>query len=140
MFNVNLKSQFFLIKELLPLLLKGGKGRNILTLTSYGAVDPFANIGVYNLTKAGQVAMVKFLAEELLDSAIRINALAPGLVPTDMSRGAFGEEAMKGFVENFGHFVGSEEDIASYAAVVCAEEGKFMNGEMVAVRMGTGKL
>jgi NAD(P)-dependent dehydrogenase (short-subunit alcohol dehydrogenase family) len=62
MFATNVKSTFFLIKESLPLLKEAPTGRNVLVITSYGAIDPFPFIGVYNMTKAAQLNMTQFLA------------------------------------------------------------------------------
>jgi len=58
--NVNLKSAFFLIKDAKDLLKPFNS--NILINSSQGAFDPYYTIGVYNITKAGIVNMVKSLS------------------------------------------------------------------------------
>ena len=82
--NVNLKSIFFMIQEALPLL-RAAKRSNILLTSSMSAVDPFYQIGVYGITKAGVNNMAKSLSVELMDDNIRVNAIAPGLVNTEMA-------------------------------------------------------
>ena len=133
--NVNLKSVFFMIQEALPLL-KAAKRSNILLTSSMSAVDPFYQIGVYGITKAGVNNMAKSLSVELMDDNIRVNAIAPGLVNTEMAAP---------FIR--GNSVVNEkncakpEDIASVIATICSDQdGSFMNGEVYTVHGGFPRL
>lgn len=63
--NVNLKSIFFMIQEALPLLRKSKKS-NVLLTSSMSAVDPFYQIGVYGMTKAGVNNLARSLSVELM--------------------------------------------------------------------------
>jgi dehydrogenase/reductase SDR family protein 4 len=62
MFDINVKSVFFLIKEALPLLKKGQKGKNILLISSVTGTNPSISVGVYAMTKAAIDNMVKWLS------------------------------------------------------------------------------
>ena len=84
MWDLNVKSVFFLIKECKPLL-KKGTNPNILVVSSVGATGPHYTIGVYNMTKAALNNMVVWLAQELMDEDIRINGIGPGLIKTEFS-------------------------------------------------------
>lgn len=133
--NVNLKSIFFMIQEALPLL-RAAKRSNILLTSSMSAVDPFYQIGVYGITKAGVNNMAKSLSVELMDDNIRVNAIAPGLVNTEMAAP---------FIR--GNSVVNEkncakpEDIASVIATICSDQdGSFMNGEVYTVHGGFPRL
>eukprot|EP00350_Pseudokeronopsis_sp_OXSARD2_P002091 CAMPEP_0170557470 /NCGR_PEP_ID=MMETSP0211-20121228/26289_1 /TAXON_ID=311385 /ORGANISM="Pseudokeronopsis sp., Strain OXSARD2" /LENGTH=73 /DNA_ID=CAMNT_0010868539 /DNA_START=432 /DNA_END=653 /DNA_ORIENTATION=- len=73
------------------------------------------------MSKAGQVAMIKALAEELIPRSIRVNAIAPGLVETDLSVGAFGAETLEQYRgPQTRHFLGEADDIANFAATICS--------------------
>ena len=85
MWDLNVKSIFFLIQESLPLLKKGLPGRNILVTSSVSAGSPHLSLGVYAMTKAALENMVKWMCVELRDDDIRVNALSPGIIKTNFS-------------------------------------------------------
>jgi dehydrogenase/reductase SDR family protein 4 len=135
--NVNLKSCFFMIKDSLPLMRSACKphGANILMTSSMGAVDPFYQIGVYGITKAGINNMVRSLSVELMEDNIRVNAIAPGLVDTEMAAPLIKDVKIN--EKN----CAKPEHIASVIATICApEDGKFMNGEIYTVHGGYPRL
>ncbi|TNV72786.1 hypothetical protein FGO68_gene15219 [Halteria grandinella] len=131
--NVNLKSCFFMIQESLPLL--RAKGGNVLLTSSLSATDPFHSIGVYGITKAGINNMVRSLSVELMEYGIRVNAVAPGMVETEMSA-----PLTKGMVLNERNCA-KPEHIAAVIATICSPgDGKFMNGEVYTVHGGFPRL
>ena len=85
LFDVNVKAQFFFIKEAYPLLKKSGRDANILVNASIMGKSPDKLIGVYSMTKAALINMVKSLAMELMPDNIRINAIGPGFIETHMT-------------------------------------------------------
>ena len=89
MWNLNVKSTFFLIKEAKDLLLAcaeaGGKPTNVLVISSVTGRTPQHTLGVYAATKAALDNIVKGLSAELLYDKIRVNSLAPGLIATEFS-------------------------------------------------------
>lgn len=131
--NVNLKSCFFMIKESLPLLrVRGG---NVLMTSSLSGVDPFYSIGVYGITKAGINNMVRSLSVELMEDNIRVNAIAPGMVETEMSA-----PLTKG-LQLTEKNCAKPEHIAAVIATICSpDDGKFMNGEVYTVHGGFPRL
>ncbi|MAG13443.1 MAG: hypothetical protein CMN78_02485 [Spirochaetales bacterium] len=80
--DINLKAPALCIRELLPLL-KNGPG-NIVNLSSEGAFRAHANRWVYDATKAGLIALTRNCASELIEYGIRVNAVAPGWIVTEM--------------------------------------------------------
>jgi NAD(P)-dependent dehydrogenase (short-subunit alcohol dehydrogenase family) len=82
MWDLNVKSTFFAIKESLPLLVKGSV---VHVVSSVSGQNPSRFIGVYAMTKAALENMVKFLAEELRSSHIRVHGIAPGLIRTEFA-------------------------------------------------------
>lgn len=135
MINVNLKSCFFMIQESLPLL-KAAKRPNILLTSSMSAVDPFYQIGVYGITKAGVNNMVRSLSVELMDINCRVNGIAPGLVDTDMAAPFLRDNTLVNEKN-----CAKPEHIASVIATICSEsDGAFMNGEVYTVHGGFPRL
>jgi len=85
MFDLNVKSVFFLIKESYDLLKKAGKEANVLVISSVTGTNPNPMLGVYGMTKAALDNMVKWMSRELIDEDIRVNGLSPGLILTEFS-------------------------------------------------------
>ncbi len=81
--ETNLKGTFLLIRHALPLLQKGDQPR-IINFAGGGAFSPFPNYSAYACSKAAIVRLTECLAGELAPVNIRINAIAPGFVPTPM--------------------------------------------------------
>ena len=133
--TVNLKSCFFMIQESLPLLKKSPRS-NVLMTSSMSAVDPFFSIGVYGITKAGINNMVRSLSVELMDDNIRMNAIAPGLVDTEIAA-PFVKDNKLINEKN----CAKPEQIASVIATICSpQDGSFMNGEIYTVHGGCPRL
>ena len=85
LFEVNVKATFFLIKEMLDLLLKNQSGDpNILITSSIVSKQPDVYGGVYAMTKASLNNLATWLSKELEDSHIRVNTILPGAIKTDM--------------------------------------------------------
>ena len=82
--DVNVKSTFFLIAECKDLMEKAGKA-NVCVISSVTGTHPSHMLGVYAMTKAALDNMVKWLHIELREDDIRVNAIAPGLIATDFS-------------------------------------------------------
>jgi NAD(P)-dependent dehydrogenase (short-subunit alcohol dehydrogenase family) len=81
--ETNLKGTYLLIRHALPLLQKGDQSR-IINFAGGGAFSPFPNYSAYACSKAAIVRLTECLAGELAPLNIRINAIAPGFVPTPM--------------------------------------------------------
>lgn len=131
MFEVNVKSTFFLIKEYYDLLKAAKGGASVLIVSSTAGYSPPPMIGVYGVTKTALLGMVKLLGNELKEDKIRVNGIAPGAISTDFLGPL--EDAMK----EAGEPVGKIDDIAGAAAYICADEAQFMVGETLVVSGGT---
>jgi len=81
--EINLKGTYLVTQGMLPLLMKGKQPR-VINFAGGGAFSPFPNFSAYACSKTAIVRLTECLAAELATSNIRVNAIAPGFVPTDM--------------------------------------------------------
>src|SRR6267378_4463762 len=82
LFAVNVRAPFFLVQQLLPIL---GNGSSVVLLSSLAAHASVGTLAAYAATKGAIDTLVKHFASALGSRGIRVNAVAPGVVPTDMS-------------------------------------------------------
>ena len=82
LFAVNLRAPYFLVQQLLPIL---SSGSSVILLSSAASHTAVGNLSAYAATKGGIDTLVKHLALALGERGIRVNAIAPGIVATDMS-------------------------------------------------------
>ncbi len=83
--RVNLLGAYLTIKHCLPLLERGRKAR-IINMAGGGAFSPFPNYSAYACSKSALVRLTECLAAELQPMGIRVNAVSPGIVATDIHR------------------------------------------------------
>ena len=84
MIDVNLTGEWHAVKAAIPHLRAGGRGGSIILTSSTMGLKAEPNIGHYNSAKHGVVGLMRTLALELAPDMIRVNALAPTTVNTDM--------------------------------------------------------
>ncbi|MEK6672419.1 MAG: 3-oxoacyl-ACP reductase family protein [Nitrospirota bacterium] len=90
--NTNLKGCFNTTKAFVPLMIKAGGGQ-IVNISSYSGLKGKAGQSAYSASKAALLGLTYTLARELAEYNIRVNALLPGYMPTDMGLNAM--DAMK---------------------------------------------
>jgi 3-oxoacyl-[acyl-carrier protein] reductase len=82
LFAVNVRAPYFLVQQLLPIL---GQGSSVVLLSSLAAHSAVGVLSAYAATKGAVDTLVKHFASALGERGIRVNAVAPGVVATDMS-------------------------------------------------------
>jgi len=133
-FNVNVKSMYFMIKEILPKMIKQNKG-NIINMSSIvSSLRGLPNRFVYGATKAAIVGLTKSIAADFIKNNIRCNAIAPGTVhtPSWENRVAAAPDpakAKKDFIarQPMGRLATAEE-IAALAVYLASDESDFITG------------
>jgi 3-oxoacyl-[acyl-carrier protein] reductase len=83
MFAVNVLAPYFLVQQLLPIL---GKGSSIVLVSSLAGRASVGKLSAYAATKGAIDTLVKHFASALGDRGVRVSAVAPGVVETDMSK------------------------------------------------------
>ena len=110
-------------------------GGNIINISSIGGLSVETSIGHYNVTKAALLHLTRSLAKELAPG-VRVNALCPGLVKTDMARALWesGEEAISQMIPL--HRLGEPEDIARAALFLASDASSWITGTCIVVDGG----
>ncbi|MCU0267995.1 MAG: SDR family oxidoreductase [Acidimicrobiales bacterium] len=111
------------------------RGGAVCNIASVGGLTVEPSIGVYNGTKAALLHLTRQLAGELAP-AVRVNAIAPGLVKTDMARALWepNEEAIARF-HPLGR-LGEPDDIANAAVFLCSDAASWITGTTLVVDGG----
>src|ERR1700676_1817334 len=142
LFATNVRSPFFLVQQLLPIL---GEGSNIIVISSLGARAVAGKPGLdnpsllaYGATKGALETLVKNWAAILGPRGIRVNAVAPGVIDTDMSNftkteagreAALGMQALKR--------IGKPEDVADVIVFLASDKARWITGASVPVDDGS---
>lgn len=126
----NLKGQFLCIQSVLPIMTKGGRIVCIASIASGGVGVGFGNVAHYVASKGGVVAMVEDLAIELAPKGINVNAIAPGVIESDMTVGMLADENTKqGFLKKIPKGrIGKPEDIGAAAVFLSSDEADYVTG------------
>jgi 3-oxoacyl-[acyl-carrier protein] reductase len=135
LFAVNVRAPFFLVQQLLPVLCKGS---NIIFTSSLAAHASAGALSAYAATKGAVDTLVKHFASAMGSRGIRVNAVAPGVVETDMSSFAkteAGREATLGMQAL--KRVGQPNDIAPVVAFLASDDARWITGDTVYVDGGS---
>ncbi|MET3479031.1 SDR family NAD(P)-dependent oxidoreductase [Variovorax atrisoli] len=135
LFAVNVRAPFFLVQQLLPALCKGS---NIVLLSSLAAHASVGTLSAYSATKGAIDTLVKHWASALGPRGIRVNAVAPGVVETEMSsftRTDAGREATLGMQAL--QRLAQPEDIASAVAFLASDQARWITGDTLRVDGGS---
>ncbi len=133
--DVNLSGAFHLIRAVSRPMMKA-RGGVIVNLTS--VVGEMGNAGQagYAATKAGLIGLTKSVARELASRNVRVNAVAPGYIDTDMTA-SLPEGAKQKMAEMIplGR-LGKAEDVARAVAWLCSDQASYVTGEVLRVNGG----
>lgn len=138
--DVNLHSVFRMSRAVLPLML-GKPGAIVNTASRAGKVPPIFN-GAYAVAKAGVIMLTKVMARELAGQGIRINAVCPGQIMTDLEKWRFGLEAdaLGTTVEHQKeemcktiplNRIGEPDEVGQIVAFLASEASSYMTGQAI---------
>ncbi|WP_142781886.1 SDR family oxidoreductase [Agrobacterium sp. T29] len=128
MIATNMTGSFNVLREAARRTRDGGR---IISLSSSITNQKPAYTGAYAATKAAQEIYTSVLAKELAGRNISVNAVSPGAVDTQLLR-QHGEEALRGIPEATPlRRLGQPEDIANVIALLCSDDGAWIDGQNV---------
>ncbi len=137
-FNTHVLGAHALTRGVLPGMLRRRHG-SILFIASMASLFGIPNVFAYTAAKSAYVGMVRALATEVSPSGVRVNAIAPGWIETDMSRRATASDpARKRRIiarTPLGRF-GEPDDIGAAAVYLCSPAAKFVTGAVLPVDGG----
>jgi len=135
LFAVNVRAPYFLVQQLLPML---GNGSAVVFLSSLGAHAAVGALSVYASTKGAINTLVKYFAAALGPRGIRVNAVAPGVIDTDMSNFTKTEEG-RAVVMGMQTLkrIGAPADVASVIAFLASDAARWITGDVIAVDGGS---
>jgi 3-oxoacyl-[acyl-carrier protein] reductase len=135
LFAVNVRAPYFLLQQLLPVMCKGS---SVVLLSSLAARASVGTLSAYAATKGAIDTLVKHFAAALGERGIRVNAVAPGVVPTDMSSFAktdagreftLGIQALKRMAQ--------PDDIGAAIVFLASDEARWITGDTLRVDGGS---
>lgn len=143
--DVNLHGVFRVSRALLPMMIQGG-GTIVNTASRAGKVPALFN-GAYAVAKAGVIMLTKVMALELAGNGIRVNAVCPGQIATDLEKWRFGLEA-----QFFGSTIeerekemcksiplgriGATHEVAELVAFLASDRAAYMTGQAINITGG----
>jgi 3-oxoacyl-[acyl-carrier protein] reductase len=135
LFAVNVRAPYFLVQQLLPVL---GEGSSVILVSSLGAHAAVGALSAYAATKGAIDTLVKYFAAALGPRGIRVNAVAPGVIDTDMSNlvktdegktSVLGMQALKR--------IGQPDDVGSVVAFLASQGARWITGDTIRVDGGS---
>jgi len=133
--DVNLKGCFNYCRAAAPLF-RARKGGKILNITSINGLRGKFGQSNYAASKGGMIALTKTLARELGRFGVNVNALAPGMVLTEMMKKLPGEFHLAAEEESVLGRIAQPGEIASVAAFLVSDQARHITGEVVRVDGG----
>jgi NAD(P)-dependent dehydrogenase (short-subunit alcohol dehydrogenase family) len=135
--DINLKGAFFLSLEVGRAMLERRRGCqiNVASLTSH---RPLRGVAPYAMSKAGLAQMTRALALEWGPRGVRVNAIAPGFIQTDLTRPLWERPEMRAWAETHTPLgrLGLPEDLAGAALFLASEAARFVTGQILYVDGG----
>lgn len=135
MVQLQITSPYMISKELIPSMVRRKSGNIVVISSIWGEIGASCEV-LYSMVKGGQNTFVKALAKELAPSGIRVNAIAPGAVATDMLQ-SFSEEDLADLEEEIplGR-IGKPEEIADAVLFLSSNHASYITGQVLSVNGG----
>ncbi len=135
MMGVHLDGAFYCTQAFLPQMISRHSG-TILTVSSMWGVTGASCEVAYSAAKAGLIGFTKALAQEVGPSGVRVNAVAPGVIETDMCAG-YDEESLQSLVDHTPlSRLGTAEDVAKSLLFLASDDASFITGQILGVNGG----
>ena len=133
--NINLKG-YFIYNKLAAAHFKEQRSGKIVNITSINGLRGKFGQCNYSASKGGIIALTKALAKEVGKFNVNVNAIAPGMVMTDMAENMPPEFLQKAIDETVLGRIASTKDIANVVVFLCSKKSKHITGEVIKVDGG----
>lgn len=135
MFAVNVKGAFLCVKSVLPGMIAKKSGSIVLMSSIWGLVGASCEV-CYSASKAALLGFMKALSKEVGPSGIRVNAVAPGVIETDMLHGLSQSELSALREETPLGVLGAPQDVAQAVLYLAGERAGFVTGQVLSPNGG----
>ncbi len=137
--DTNLKGAWLVATEFGRRMIEHGNGGTIVNIASIAGVRAHRQLSVYGMSKAALIQMTRSMALEWARHRIRVNALAPGYVETEMNAAFLESEDGRRMIEGFpNRRIGHPADIEGPLMLLASDAGAFITGSVIAVDDGQG--
>ena len=135
--DINLKGMFFCSQAATKQMIKQKKGK-IISMTSIAGLVGFGNIAAYSASKGGIIALTRELALDLAKHNINVNAIAPGIIKTNMTAAMLKDKKTKAglLAQTPLGRVGLPKDIGRATVFLASNDSDFITGQTLAVDGG----
>lgn len=135
--DTNLKGAFLVAQAAANVLRAAGKGGSIVNIASITGIRPAGNLAAYAASKAGLIHLTKTLALEWARYGIRVNALCPGYIETDINRDFFASEAGKTLIKRIPQRrLGQPSELDGALLLFASDAGSYITGASLAADGG----
>lgn len=131
--DANLKSVFFACQWFFKHHLAAGTTGNVVNIASVSSVTYVPDNALYNVSKAGVVTLTKTFARDMGKHGIRVNAVGPGSIPTDLNAALYADSQKEIELCNkipLGRR-GTKDDIANCVLFLASEESSYLTGQVI---------
>lgn len=135
MMNLQVKSLYQVVFFALPEMIRKREGNIIVISSIWGQIGASCEV-LYSMVKGAQNSYVKALAKEVALSGVRVNAIAPGAIETEMLH-LFSEEDKQNIAEEIpAGRLGTSEEVASTVSFLVSQASSYITGQVIGVNGG----
>ncbi|WP_210483421.1 SDR family NAD(P)-dependent oxidoreductase [Microvirga antarctica] len=135
--DTNLKGTFLMAQAAARAMKAYGRGGSIVNIASILGLRVAGHVPAYAASKAGVVHLTKAMALELARDGIRVNAICPGYMETDLNREFFQSEAGRALIRRIPQRrLGRPEELDGVLLLLCSEASSYITGSILAVDGG----
>jgi NAD(P)-dependent dehydrogenase (short-subunit alcohol dehydrogenase family) len=136
--EINIKAPLRLVRLVVPKMIERRSGGSIINIASVAGLRPQPGGLLYSFTKAGLIMITRSWAQEFGPHNIRVNAIAPGLIQTDLSQFFWKDDARRRQYESGTplHRIGQPDEIAGLVLYLASDEASFITGQVMAADGG----
>ena len=131
MIEINVQAALRLVRLTVPRMIERGRG-SVINVSSIAGLQPHVGSFVYSFTKAGLIMMTRAWAREFGPHGVRVNAIAPGLIQTDLSEYLWNDETRREKLVGRQAMprLGQPDEIGGLALYLASDDASFVTGQV----------